>query len=36
MMHRGGRKTMEGPPTGGMEAPAGPVKAGAQESECSD
>ena len=36
VMHRGGRKAMEGPPTGGMGAPAGPVKAGAQESYGSD
>ena len=32
MMHRAGREAMERPPTGGMGAPAGPVKAGAQES----
>ena len=32
MMHRGGQKAMEGPPTSGMGAPASPVKVGAQES----
>ena len=32
VMHRGGQKAMEGPPTSGMGAPAGPVKVGAQES----
>ena len=32
VMHTGGRKAMEEPPTGGKGAPVGLVKAGAQES----